>query len=193
MTWGSCFWALIVLLATLLLALELTHLRSLERPWRWLRFGLPLLTILVSIWIHLSAWICVQHLRNVGFALAGDRPEDMTLYFDERVLVGAKEYARGPDLVRIYTTPPPKMKYVPPTRQEIDRAKLIPGLNSCDLFHVYVLPLDEGPGTQMPGLILFRFRLGLSGWKIDRELHWGCLYGEEEAAFLSRMWTPAGW
>jgi hypothetical protein len=45
----------------------------------------------------------------------------------------------------------------------------------------------------MPGLTLFRFRLTGRGWRIDREMGWGCLQSEADSAFLSRLKAIPFW
>jgi len=52
------------------------------------------------------------------------------------------------------------------------------------------MPIYE---RQMPGLELYRFRMTLSGWKLDGVLSWGCGRTEYDDAFLKRLWSLPGW
>ena len=185
MSWEHVVWAAFVFSTFAFAGAELCSWIGSKRtrPLRRGRLAVLLLPAVATLVVLLLSWTAARHARNLGLAIADRDVEKSERYFAERVTLGVKEYARGPELVARFAGKGSM------TRNEVDGLKFLPSFDPCDPLHIYLEPVVE---HSMPGLTLLRLRLTPAGWKLDGVLAWGCMMGEGDAAFLARLWTMPG-
>ena len=141
MSWRVVIWTFVVLISLLLLIIEsFGSLRRSQGKYRagglWFRLALFSLPVVATLWIYLSACICIHHLRNLGYALVQEDRAEIPRFFAQRVKIGVNEYDNGPALVALLCPSPPRKGYERPKHEDVASLRFRPCFDPHDPLHV---------------------------------------------------------